>query len=61
MDDSAAVAGYQDAICALRLAVWTLERSGAHGGVDALKVVELIARRAEELRRVLELERPLVV
>lgn len=61
VDDSTAVAGFQDAICALRLAVWTLERSGAHNGVDPLKVVELIARRAEELRRVLELERALIV
>jgi hypothetical protein len=58
--DSEAGTGFQDAICALRLAVWTLERSVAHDGVDPLMVVALIARRAEELRRVLELERAVV-
>ena len=61
MEDHAAVAGYQDAICALRLAVWMLERSVAHERLDAVKVAELIARRAEELRRLLEMERALAV
>ena len=61
MDDVPAVAGYQDAICALRLAVWTLERSAAHERLDAVKVAELIARRADELRRLLEMERALAV
>lgn len=51
-----AVADYQDSICALRLAVWTLERSTTKDGVDPLPVVELIVRRAEYLRRLLEAE-----
>jgi len=57
VEQMTAMAGYQDAICALRLAIWTLERSAARDGVDPLHVVELIARRAEELRQMLVLER----
>jgi hypothetical protein len=57
VEQTTAMAGYQDAICALRLAIWTLERSAARDGVDPLHVVELIARRAEELRQLLVLER----
>ena len=51
------MSAYQDAVCALRLAVWTLERVSATNGIDPLPVVDLIVRRAEELRQALVQER----
>lgn len=44
------VPSYQDAVCALRLAVWTLERAVGRDAPEVLHVVELIVRRAEQLR-----------
>ncbi|HEX7167809.1 MAG TPA: hypothetical protein VF230_12580 [Acidimicrobiales bacterium] len=51
---------FQDAVCALRLAVWTLERAPGKDEIDPLPVIEMIARRAEELRRAVILERAVV-
>jgi hypothetical protein len=44
----------QDALCALRLAVWTLERATAREGVDVDRVIDTLLRRAEELRALLD-------
>jgi hypothetical protein len=49
----ATVAPVQDALCALRLAVWTLERATARDGVDTDRVIDTLVRRAEELRQLL--------
>ena len=43
-------AAFQDDICALRLALWTLERSVVPGGADPVPLIDLIIRRAERLR-----------
>jgi len=48
------VAPVQDALCALRLAVWTLERATAREGVDTHRVIDTLVRRAEELRMLLD-------
>ena len=48
------VAPVQDALCALRLAVWTLERATARDGVDTHRVIDTLVRRAEELRLLLD-------
>lgn len=53
------VAPVQDALCALRLAVWTLERATARDGVDTHRVIDTLVRRAEELRRLLDEQREL--
>ena len=53
------VAPVQDALCALRLAVWTLERATARDGVDTHRVIDTLVRRAEELRLLLDSQREL--
>ena len=47
------VAPVQDALCALRLAVWTLERSMVRDDIDHDRIVDMIVRRAEEVRALL--------
>jgi hypothetical protein len=44
------VAPLQDALCALRLAVWTLERSTVRDDIDNGRIIDMIVRRAEQLR-----------
>lgn len=51
---TAAAAPVQDALCALRLAVWTLERATARDGVEVDRVIDTLVRRAEELRALLD-------
>ena len=47
------VAPVQDALCAIRLAVWALERATVREGVDMHRVIDTLVRRAEELRGLL--------
>ena len=51
---AAPTAPVQDALCALRLAVWALERATVRDGVDKDRVIDTLVRRAEELRSLLD-------
>lgn len=53
-EETGVAAPVQDALCALRLAVWALERATVREGVDKDRVIDTLVRRAEELRLLLD-------